>query len=110
MLTTTKKIAKIYNCNRSCVSFKEIDLTRKLSESYDMQEKLAADNADLEVKRFIRILILSSSEGQGNVTSDSNRTMEDFMYLAWQCNKLELFFGVGVLRNVTCLKTSGRVL
>lgn len=32
--------------------FKEIDLTRKLSESYDMQEKLVADNADLEVKRF----------------------------------------------------------
>ncbi|XP_021194434.3 paramyosin isoform X1 [Helicoverpa armigera] len=31
----------------------EIDLTRKLSESYDMQEKLAADNADLEVKRYI---------------------------------------------------------
>lgn len=30
---------------------KEIDLTRKLSESYDMQEKLVADNADLEVKR-----------------------------------------------------------
>ncbi|XP_046977463.1 outer dense fiber protein 2-like isoform X2 [Vanessa cardui] len=31
----------------------EIDLTRKLSESYDMQEKLVADNADLEVKRYI---------------------------------------------------------
>lgn len=47
-----KKNCKIYNCNEYCVSFKEIDLTRKLSESYDMQEKLAADNADLEVKRF----------------------------------------------------------
>lgn len=64
-----KKIAKIYNCNRSCVSFKEIDLTRKLSESYDMQEKLAADNADLEVKRLFRIVILSSSQGLDNVTS-----------------------------------------
>lgn len=32
--------------------FKEIDLTRKLCESYDMQEKLVADNTDLEVKRF----------------------------------------------------------
>ncbi|KPI94339.1 hypothetical protein RR46_04407 [Papilio xuthus] len=31
----------------------EIDLTRKLTESYDMQEKLVADNADLEVKRYI---------------------------------------------------------
>ncbi|XP_037867877.1 paramyosin [Bombyx mori] len=31
----------------------EIDLTRKLSESYDMQERLVADNADLEVKRYI---------------------------------------------------------
>ncbi|CAH0716357.1 unnamed protein product, partial [Brenthis ino] len=31
----------------------EIDLSRKLSESYDMQEKLVADNADLEVKRYI---------------------------------------------------------
>lgn len=31
---------------------KEIDLTRKLTESYDMQEKLVADNADLEVKRL----------------------------------------------------------
>ncbi|XP_045458232.1 paramyosin-like [Melitaea cinxia] len=31
----------------------EIDLTRKLCESYDMQEKLVADNTDLEVKRYI---------------------------------------------------------
>ncbi|XP_045531720.1 paramyosin-like [Pieris brassicae] len=31
----------------------EIDLGRKLYESYDMQEKLVADNANLEVKRHI---------------------------------------------------------
>ncbi|CAB3226493.1 unnamed protein product [Arctia plantaginis] len=40
-------------CEPSIRSKSEIDLTRKLSESYDMQEKLAADNADLEVKRYI---------------------------------------------------------
>lgn len=50
------KNSKIYNCNYARVSFKEIDLTRKLSESYDMQEKLAADNADLEVKRFLELV------------------------------------------------------
>ena len=42
------------------VYFKEIDLSRKLSESYDMQEKLVADNADLEVKRFVINLRLRS--------------------------------------------------
>ncbi|XP_059055099.1 paramyosin-like [Achroia grisella] len=40
-------------CGPSTRSKSEIDLTRKLSESYDMQEKLVADNADLEVKRYI---------------------------------------------------------
>ncbi|CAD0193794.1 unnamed protein product [Chrysodeixis includens] len=40
-------------CEPPTRSKSEIDLTRKLSESYDMQEKLAADNADLEVKRYI---------------------------------------------------------
>ncbi|KAL4717444.1 hypothetical protein ACJJTC_000593 [Scirpophaga incertulas] len=40
-------------CEPSTRSRSEIDLTRKLSESYDMQEKLVADNADLEVKRYI---------------------------------------------------------
>ncbi|KAJ8738070.1 hypothetical protein PYW08_000665 [Mythimna loreyi] len=40
-------------CEPQARSKSEIDLTRKLSESYDMQEKLAADNADLEVKRYI---------------------------------------------------------
>ncbi|XP_026741660.1 outer dense fiber protein 2-like isoform X3 [Trichoplusia ni] len=40
-------------CEPPARSKSEIDLTRKLSESYDMQEKLAADNADLEVKRYI---------------------------------------------------------
>ncbi|XP_035437580.2 paramyosin isoform X1 [Spodoptera frugiperda] len=40
-------------CETQTRSKSEIDLTRKLSESYDMQEKLAADNADLEVKRYI---------------------------------------------------------
>ncbi|XP_075991500.1 uncharacterized protein LOC142986755 [Anticarsia gemmatalis] len=40
-------------CEPPVRSKSEIDLTRKLSESYDMQEKLAADNADLEVKRYI---------------------------------------------------------
>ncbi|KAJ0183946.1 hypothetical protein K1T71_000369 [Dendrolimus kikuchii] len=40
-------------CDPPVRSKSEIDLTRKLSESYDMQEKLAADNADLEVKRYI---------------------------------------------------------
>ncbi|KAJ8736741.1 hypothetical protein PYW07_000012 [Mythimna separata] len=40
-------------CEPQTRSKSEIDLTRKLSESYDMQEKLAADNADLEVKRYI---------------------------------------------------------
>ncbi|CAH0703096.1 unnamed protein product [Spodoptera exigua] len=39
------------HCEPQTRSKSEIDLTRKLSESYDMQEKLAADNADLEVKR-----------------------------------------------------------
>ncbi|XP_022833262.1 paramyosin-like isoform X2 [Spodoptera litura] len=41
------------HCESQTRSKSEIDLTRKLSESYDMQEKLAADNADLEVKRYI---------------------------------------------------------
>ncbi|KAH9638343.1 hypothetical protein HF086_006523 [Spodoptera exigua] len=41
------------HCEPQTRSKSEIDLTRKLSESYDMQEKLAADNADLEVKRYI---------------------------------------------------------
>ncbi|KOB72251.1 Outer dense fiber protein [Operophtera brumata] len=40
----------------------EIDLTRKLSESYDMQEKLVADNADLEVKRYILYKELMSKD------------------------------------------------
>ncbi|XP_031767369.1 paramyosin-like isoform X2 [Galleria mellonella] len=40
-------------CGPPIRSKSEIDLTRKLSESYDMQEKLVADNADLEVKRYI---------------------------------------------------------
>ncbi|XP_052746742.1 outer dense fiber protein 2-like [Bicyclus anynana] len=40
-------------CSSSQQSKSEIDLTRKLNESYDMQEKLVADNADLEVKRYI---------------------------------------------------------
>ncbi|XP_072930964.1 uncharacterized protein [Epargyreus clarus] len=41
------------SCEPPKRSKSEIDLTRKLSESYDMQEKLVADNADLEVKRYI---------------------------------------------------------
>ncbi|XP_063837642.1 paramyosin-like [Ostrinia nubilalis] len=40
-------------CDPPVRSKSEIDLTRRLSESYDMQEKLVADNADLEVKRYI---------------------------------------------------------
>ncbi|KAM3956895.1 uncharacterized protein ACR2FA_009134 [Aphomia sociella] len=40
-------------CSPPARSKSEIDLTRKLNESYDMQEKLVADNADLEVKRYI---------------------------------------------------------
>ncbi|CAH0401855.1 unnamed protein product [Chilo suppressalis] len=40
-------------CEPPMRSKSELDLTRKLSESYDMQEKLVADNADLEVKRYI---------------------------------------------------------
>ncbi|XP_045783931.1 kinesin-like protein KIF7 isoform X2 [Maniola jurtina] len=40
-------------CDPPLRSKSEIDLTRKLNESYDMQEKLVADNADLEVKRYI---------------------------------------------------------
>ncbi|XP_039763500.1 paramyosin-like [Pararge aegeria] len=40
-------------CDPPIRSKSEIDLTRKLNESYDMQEKLVADNADLEVKRYI---------------------------------------------------------
>ncbi|XP_063633003.1 CAP-Gly domain-containing linker protein 1-like [Cydia splendana] len=31
----------------------ELELSRRLSESLDMQERLAADNADLDVKRYI---------------------------------------------------------
>ncbi|XP_030022070.1 rho-associated protein kinase 2 isoform X1 [Manduca sexta] len=40
-------------CDPPTRSKSEVDLSRKLSESYDMQEKLVADNADLEVKRYI---------------------------------------------------------
>ncbi|VVC86171.1 unnamed protein product [Leptidea sinapis] len=41
------------HCDQPTRSKSEIDLTRKLTESYDMQEKLVADNADLEVKRYM---------------------------------------------------------
>ncbi|CAG4941876.1 unnamed protein product [Colias eurytheme] len=45
--------ANPFGIEKQTRSKSEIDLTRKLSESYDMQEKLVADNADLEVKRYI---------------------------------------------------------
>lgn len=49
---------KIHGFNMQFVLFlKDVDLTRKLSESYDMQERLVADNADLEFKRSFFLLL-----------------------------------------------------
>ncbi|XP_053624185.1 myosin-14-like isoform X2 [Plodia interpunctella] len=53
LLATNQETPGFVLCNPAMRSKSEVDLTRKLSESYDMQEKLVADNADLEVKRYI---------------------------------------------------------
>nr|XP_034839481.1 major antigen-like isoform X2 [Maniola hyperantus] len=53
LLASLNRNASHVTCDPPLRSKSEIDLTRKLNESYDMQEKLVADNADLEVKRYI---------------------------------------------------------